>query len=147
MKILLDTNILVYAYNQASPHQKVASSIIEKAMEGEIHACIAQQVLFEFFAVITNAKRVEFPLPPDKAAELCLDLLECDEIEKIAASELVPIEVFKIAKSKRLSGSNIFDCILAVSAKANKVDVIYTENVRDFNKYGFIKVQNPFVEL
>ena len=76
-----------------------------------------------------------------------MDLWECDEIEKIAASELVPIEVFNIAKSKRLSGSNIFDCILAVSAKANKVDVIYTENVKDFNKYGFIKVQNPFIEL
>ena len=90
MKILLDTNILVHAYNQTSPRQKVASSIIEKAMAGEIQACIAPQVLFEFFAVITNAKRVESPLPPDKVAELCLDLWECDEIGKIAASELVP---------------------------------------------------------
>jgi len=147
MKILLDTNILVHAYNQASPHQKVASSIMERAMAGEIQACIAQQVLFEFFAVITNAKRVELPLPPDKAAKLCLDLWECDEIMKIAASELVPREVFNLIKSKRLSGSSIFDCILAVSAKVNKIDVIYTENVRDFNKYGFIKVQNPFIEL
>ena len=147
MKILLDTNILVHAYNQASPRQKVASSIIERAMAGEIQACIAQQVLFEFFAVITNAKRVELPLPPDKAAELCLDLWECDEIEKIAPSELVPKEVFNLVKSKRLSGSSIFDCILAVYAKVNKIDVIYTENVKDFNKYGFIKVQNPFIEL
>jgi predicted nucleic acid-binding protein len=147
MKILLDTNILVHAYNQASPHQKVASSIIERAMAGETQAYIAPQVLFEFFAVITNAKRVELPLPQDKAAELCLDLWECDEIEKIAASELVPREVFNLVKSKRLSGSSIFDCILAVSAKINKIDVIYTENVRDFNKYEFIKVQNPFIEL
>ncbi len=147
MRILLDTNILVHAYNKASPHQKVASSILEKAIAGEIEACIAQQVLFEFFAVITNAKRVESPLPPDKAAELCLDLWECDEIGKIAASELVPREVFSIVKSKRLSGSSVFDCILAVSAKVNKIDVIYTENVRDFKTYEFIKVQNPFVDL
>jgi predicted nucleic acid-binding protein len=147
MKILLDTNILVHAYNQASPCQKVASHIIERAIEGKIHACITQQVLFEFFAVITSAKRVELPLSPDKAAELCLDLWECDEIEKIDASELVPREVFNLVKSKRLSGSNIFDCILAVYAKVNKIDVIYTENVKDFNKYGFFKVQNPFIEL
>ena len=147
MKILLDTNILVHAYNQASPHQKVASSIIKRAMAGEIQACVAQQVLFEFFAVITNAKRVEFPLPPDKAAELCLDLWECNEIKKIPVSELVPREVFNLVKSKRLSDSSIFDCILAVSAKVNKIDVIYTENVRDFNKYEFIRVQNPFIEL
>ena len=147
MRILLDTNILVHAYNKASPNQKVASSIIERAMAGEIEACIAQQVLFEFFAVITNAKRVESPMPLDIAAELCVDLWECDEIGKIAASESAPREVFRLVKSKRLSGSTVFDCILAVSAKANKIDVIYTENVRDFNKYGFIKVQNPFIEL
>ena len=147
MRILLDTNILVHAYNEASPHQKVASSIMKSAMAGEIETCIAQQVLFEFFAVITNAKRVESPLPPDKAAELCLDLWECDEIGKIAASELVPREVFSLVESKRLSGSSVFDCILAVSAKINKIDIIYTENVRDFNKYGFIKVQNPFIEF
>jgi predicted nucleic acid-binding protein len=82
MKILLDTNILVHAYNQASPHKKVASSIIKRAMAGAIQACIAQQVLFQFFAVITNAKRVEFPLPPDKAAELCLDLWEVTKSRK-----------------------------------------------------------------
>ena len=147
MKILLDTNILVHAYNETSPYRKIASNILEKAMAGEIEACIDQQVLFEFFAVITNPKRVESPLPPDIAADLCLDLWECDEIVKIAVSELVPREVFSLVKSKRLSGSSVFDCILAVSAKVNKIDVIYTENVRDFNKYGFIKVQNPFIEL
>jgi hypothetical protein len=70
-----------------------------------------------------------------------------NEIEKIPVSELVPREVFNLVKSKRLSGSSTFDCILAVSAKENNIDVIYTENVRDFNKYGFIKVQNPFIEL
>jgi uncharacterized protein len=147
MRILLDTNILVHAYNKASPHQKVASSIIERAMAGEINACIAQQVLFEFFAVITNAKRVESPLTTDIAAELCIDLWECDEIGKIAASESVPKAVFSLVKSKRLSGPAVFDCILAVSAKTSKIDVIYTENVRDFNKYGFIKVENPFIDL
>jgi predicted nucleic acid-binding protein len=56
-------------------------------------------------------------------------------------------EVFSLVESKRLSGSSVFDCILAVSAKINKIDIIYTENVRDFNKYGFIKVQNPFIEF
>ena len=32
MKILLDTNILVHAYNKSSPHQNEASKIIKKAM-------------------------------------------------------------------------------------------------------------------
>jgi predicted nucleic acid-binding protein len=58
MKILLDTNILVHAYNKSSPHQSKAGGIIRRAMRGEIEACLTAQVLFEFFAVVTNAKRV-----------------------------------------------------------------------------------------
>ena len=144
MRILLDTNILVHAYNEASSQQKAASNIVEKAMNGELEACIAQQVLFEFFAVITNPKRVESPMPLDKAANLCSDLWECSEIEKIAVTESVPKEVFNLVKSRNLSGRRVFDCVLAVCAKVNKVDVVYTENVKDFKEYEFLKAINPF---
>jgi len=39
-------------------------------MAGEIETYIAQQIIFELFVIITNAKRVESPLPLDIAAEL-----------------------------------------------------------------------------
>jgi predicted nucleic acid-binding protein len=58
MKTLLDTNILVHAYNKSSPHQKKASEIIRKAMQGEIEACLSPQVLYEFFAVVTSANEL-----------------------------------------------------------------------------------------
>ncbi len=59
MKILLDTNILVHAYNKSSPNQIEAAGIIRKAMQGEIEACLTPQVLYELFAVVTDPKRVE----------------------------------------------------------------------------------------
>ena len=49
MRILLDTNIFVHAYNKSSPHQKDASGVIKKAMHGEIEVYLAPQVLYEFF--------------------------------------------------------------------------------------------------
>lgn len=82
MKILLDTNILVHAYNKSSPHQLEAANVIKKAMLGETEACLTPQVLYEFFAVATNPKRVEKPLSTREAADLCIDLWECNEIEK-----------------------------------------------------------------
>ena len=51
MKILLDTNILVHAYNKSSPKQKQASKIIRQAIHGEIEAYLTAQVIYEFFAV------------------------------------------------------------------------------------------------
>ena len=144
MKILLDTNILVHAYNKSSPNQKQASKIIKQAIKGEIEACLTAQVLYEFFAVVTNPKRVECPMNIDEAANLCIELWECREIEKVASTQVTPSEVFKLAKELKLARGKIFDCIIAVTAKENQIDTIFTENVDDFEKYGFIKVLNPF---
>ena len=143
MKILLDTNILVHAYNKSSPHQQAASNIIKKAMKGEIEACLTPQVLYEFFAVVTSSKRVEHPISSCEAADLCIDLWECNEIEKLNPSGVAPIEVFRNTKELKLSKAEIFDCILAVTCKENYVKTIYTENIADFKRYTFIKAVNP----
>jgi predicted nucleic acid-binding protein len=145
MKILLDTNILVHAYNKASPHQKKASSIIRKAVQGEIEAYLAPQILYEFFAIVTNPRRVEQPMPLDEASDLCMDLWECREIEKVNPTHLAPKEVFKLAKELNLSKGRVFDCVLAITAKENKLEAIYTENVDDFKNYGFIKALNQLI--
>jgi predicted nucleic acid-binding protein len=102
-------------------------------------------VLYEFFAVVTSAKRVEHPISSTEAANLCIDLWECNEIEKLNPSGIAPIEVFKFVKELNLSKAEIFDCVLAVTAKENDVEGIFTENVEDFKHYKFVKAINPFV--
>jgi predicted nucleic acid-binding protein len=144
MKILLDTNILVHAYNKSSPNQKEAADIVRKAMQGEIEACLTPQILYELFAVVTNPKRVEKPLSNKEAVDLCIDLWECNEIEKLNPSGVAPAEVFKLTKILKLSRAKIFDCALAVVAKENSIETIYTENTEDFKGYSFVKTINPF---
>jgi predicted nucleic acid-binding protein len=146
MKILFDTNILVHAYNKSSPYQNIASNVIKKAMRGEIEAYLTPQVLYEFFAIATNPKRVEHPMLLDEAADLCIDLWECREIKKANPTPLAPRQVFKLAKQLNLSRGGVFDCALAVTARENKIGVIYTENVDDFKNYGFIKTLNPLIQ-
>jgi hypothetical protein len=93
-----------------------ASKILKKAMQGEIQVCLSPQVLYEFFAVVTSAKRVEHPLSSTEAANLCLDLWECNEIEKLNPSGIAPFEVFKFVEELNISKAEIFDCVLAVTA-------------------------------
>jgi len=145
MKILLDTNILVHSHNKASLYQKRASDVVRKAMRGEIEAYIAPQILYEFFAVVTNPKRVEYPLSSVEAGSICLDLWECREIEKLNPTMMAPKTVFKLAQELKLSKGEIFDCVLAITARENDVEVIYTENVDDFKAYSFLKASNPLV--
>jgi predicted nucleic acid-binding protein len=143
MKILLDSNILVYAYDKLSTNHEQAKRIMDKAFDAEIDACISPQVLYEFFAVVTNPKKATSPMTSDDAAELCLDLWECSEIEKVNPTASVTSKVFGFAKEKKISSLKIFDYILALTAIENKIDAIYTENVRDFKDIDLIKVINP----
>jgi len=82
-------------------------------------------------------------MPVDEATDLCLDLWECSEIEKVNPTNLVPREVFNLAKELKPSKGKIFDCVLAITAKECKLEAIYTENVDDFKNYGFIKARTP----
>jgi predicted nucleic acid-binding protein len=145
MKILLDTNILVHACNRASQYHGKAADVVRKALRGEIEACITPQILYEFFAVVTNPRRVEHPLSADEAADICLDLWGCREIEKVNPTATMPMKVFKLIKQLNLSGGKVFDCVLAVTAKENGVEKIYTENVEDFGFYGFLQASNPLI--
>jgi len=58
---------------------------------------------------------------------------------------MAPKEVFELIKKLNLSKGRIFDCLLAITAKENGVEIIYTENVDDFKAYGFLKASNPLV--
>ncbi len=112
-------------------------------MTGKFDACLTAQVIYEFFAVITNPKRVESPMKLDEAVNVCKDFWECFEIEKINPTHNTVMDVMKLAKEMKVSKGKIFDCVLAVTAKDNDVQCIYTENTDDFKKYLFLNASNP----
>jgi len=113
-------------------------------MTGKLDACLTAQVIYEFFAVITNPKRVESPMKLREAVNVCLDFWECREIEKINPTSNAVMDVLRLANEMKVTNGKIFDCAMAVTAKDNKVECIYTENVDDFKKYSFLNVVNPF---
>ena len=113
-------------------------------MTGKMEACLTAQVIYEFFAVITNPNRVEAPMTAEKAAEVCMDFWECRAIEKISPTPNATIDVLKTTTQMKLAKGKIFDCVMAITARDNKVECICTENVADFKRYRFLKATNPF---
>ncbi|MBD3207745.1 hypothetical protein GF319_15555 [Candidatus Bathyarchaeota archaeon] len=75
-----------------------------------------------------------------------MDLLESKELQKLGTPLLGAREILELAKKHSIKGGNIFDCVLAVNARDNEIDVIYTRNVRDFNPYLFLRAVNPLKE-
>ena len=143
MRTLLDTNILVHAYNSESPVHRAAREVLRDALTGNLEAVITPQVLYEFYAVSTDPRRVSSPLEPQVAAAICRDLALSPEMEKIHTSEASTEEALSLAEAHGLRGPDVFDCVLAATAKQGGVRRIYTENVADFARFGFLEAVNP----
>jgi predicted nucleic acid-binding protein len=71
-RALVDTNVLVYsAYPSAVQHTD-SRALVESAKDPAAGLCVFPQILAEFFAVVTNPKRVT----PPKTAEEGLQAIE-----------------------------------------------------------------------
>jgi predicted nucleic acid-binding protein len=140
-KILIDTMILCYAHDRLSPHNPKASLIMKAAINGNINAHLACQNLAEFYSVITG-RRVERPIAPAQAARLSRLYQECVDIKILLPTEEAYKEAMNTAEERQATGGDIFDCILAHTARG-KVDTIWTDNTKHFTAYSFLKAENP----
>ena len=55
---LIDTNVLIYSYDETQDLHSSSYTFLENAFFGFISASIAHQNILEFLAVVTNPKRV-----------------------------------------------------------------------------------------
>jgi len=140
---LLDTNILVYAADKKSPFHESATALRERGLAGEIPLSICPQVLNEFFAIVTDPKRVINPRTQEEA------LLE---VEKYFRSQSIPTihakpdtfeRALDILKKYEVTRQEIFDVQLIATMLTNGVTRIYTYNRDDFIKFKEIEVLNP----
>ncbi len=141
--LLLDTNILIYAHDELSPKNKSAKDLVEKALNGEIEASISHQNLLEFAAAITQPKKVSWVLSIDKALE-DMDQYLASNIKIIVPNQGTILIAKDFLKSLKLKGRKVFDVYLAATMLSNGINVIYTDNDKDFEIFKEIRAINPF---
>ncbi len=134
--MLIDSNILIYALNQASPQQKAA----QKFLQSQKQLLLAQQNIFETLRILTH-KKFPDPFPPDKA------IAALNAIAKYATILHPTFETHEISleliRKYCISGAEVFDAYLVATALSNGVRKIATDNVRHLGKYEEIEVVNP----
>jgi predicted nucleic acid-binding protein len=140
---LIDTNILVYAYNEDVEFHEEALKILENALNKNINAAIADKSLFEFFAIITDKKRVESPITVDEAIEI-IDFLVDSNIKIIYSSPFSFLKTLELTKKYQMKKQDIFDINLVALMIQNKIDTIITADDKHFKDVKEIKVFNPF---
>jgi len=134
VRVFFDTNVLVYAAvgtGKDEPKRKRALELIESEDFGT-----SAQVLQEFF--VTVVKKASRPLSAAQALEWIEEwtVFPCQTIDH----QLVRIA---IEKSERFAIS-YWDAAILVAAEALGTDTVYSEDLNDGQRYGQVRVVNPF---
>jgi len=140
---LLDSNILIYADQELSPFHIQAKALRDKGVRGEIPLCVCPQVLLEFFAVVTNPRRVTNPLSPSEAMEEVKKYLRAKNILKIYPREDIIERIADLSQKHRITGSRIFDLKLVATMLSNGIRRLYTYNQDHFRDFEEIEVVVP----
>jgi predicted nucleic acid-binding protein len=135
--ILLDTNVLVYAFDiRQSSLQEKAKAIILKAEETAT-GCISVQCLGEFFRVVT----AKMQLPADEMFK---------QVEYWQSAfpvfSLTPQIVLEAARGVRDYQLSYYDAQIWASARLNQIPVIFSEDFQDGQALEGIRFINPFAD-
>lgn len=140
---MLDTNVLIYAYYEDAPQYPAAFPLLHRAQEAGASLCLSRQVLAEFYAVITNPRRVSAPFTIDEA------LAEIEKLRALPGLTLLPIPLdvvdrwVALLREHPVAGRQVFDAQLVATMLGNSVTRLYTFNRTDFEHYPGIEVLTP----
>ncbi|MBI4918697.1 PIN domain-containing protein [archaeon] len=137
---LLDTNILVYAYDNTEDRKnEIALEIIEDCFgRGGMFALCLQNIC-EFLCVVT--KKMQNKMSPEEAEFLVKDITDFKNFKKIHYKIKTTL---KAAHLTQKYGLHYWDALIAATMIENEIYDIYTENTKDFSKIPGINAVNPF---
>jgi predicted nucleic acid-binding protein len=136
---LIDTNILVYAYDKSEGKKyEMCKRLIDECWKLREKYSISTQNLSEFYVVIT--KKIESPVPMETAKGIIADIIEFQNwivVDFDARTILSAIDI------NMGYGIHYWDALIAATMRENNIFCIYTEN-GVFESIPWFKVINPF---
>lgn len=136
--MLVDSNILIYAINAASPKHNKAQSFLKENL-GSLE--ISHQNVLETIRVLTHQK---FSKPMNLNMALTAIYAIAKSCRIISPTQATYYLTLELISKYKLAGNRIFDAYLAATTLSNGIDTIATDNVKDFKKLTEITVLNPF---
>jgi hypothetical protein len=142
-RVAVDANILVYAVYRDTPQHAASRAWLERAARGEVEICVTSQVLAEFFAIVTNPKRVSDPRTPHDAVAAIEAVLALPGATILPVPPQVTSRWLGMLRHHPVCGGAVFDLQLVATLAANGVDRICTFNRADFEGFPGLEIVTP----
>lgn len=136
-KYFLDTNILVYTFDNAAPAKKKKASALMSTALAKNNGVISYQVVQEFLNVATQ--KFSTPFSYHEAA-LYLDQVLMPLCELHSSIELYQTAL-DIKKQFRYS---FYDALIITSALKSHCNTLYSEDLHDGQVIKGLTIKNPF---
>jgi predicted nucleic acid-binding protein len=135
--VLIDTNILVYAFDPRDIERQEQAFLILSHLEDRALGCLSVQCLSEFLSVVLSKKILDINEAIQKVAEWPL---------VFPVFDLTPQIVLEAARGLREYQLSYYDAQIWACARLNQVPMIFSEDFQNGQILEGVRFVNPFSE-
>lgn len=134
--IFLDTNILVYAYDndEKVKHQR-AKDILLDCWDRQVGA-LSTQVLQEFYVTVTAKLPKKLPIQEARAI--------VEEFLSWSVQQIAPQDIIAASELQGRYRYSFWDSLIITSAHKSGADTLYSEDLQDGQQIDGLSIVNPF---
>lgn len=134
MRCFVDTNVLVYADDDAAPEKQARARALLSDLFVSGNGVLSLQVLREYFVVATRKLGIDAEAARRRVEIYSrLDVVASDLDDLLAAIDL-----------HRLHGLSLWDALVVQSALAGRCGVLFSEDLQHSRRFGSLRIEDPF---
>jgi toxin-antitoxin system PIN domain toxin len=139
--ILVDANLLLYAYHSGAVQHPAAKRWFESALAGADPVGLSWSTILAFLRIGTNPRVFERPYSIEDAAEIASSWLAHPAVAVVRPGERYWEILRELLLEARVEAALVTDAALAALAIEHGATLCSTD--RDFRRFRKLKLQNP----
>ncbi len=139
--ILIDANLLLYAYDASSPRHEKARQWFEGVMSDEPDVRFGLMTLLAFVRLATDQRVFDRPLETARAIDIVESWLARTNVSVAQPSERHWAALAALSTSAKVRGSLVMDAHLATLAIEHGASLATTD--RDFTRFPSLRFADP----
>jgi predicted nucleic acid-binding protein len=136
-EILVDTNVLVYAYDRAEPRKQKRALETMRRLVASGRGKLSAQVLGEFFRAVTQ--KIKPPMSPGDAYGQIVAF-----IRALPVVPITPLIVLEAARGVRDHRLAYWDAQIWATARLNQIPLVLSEDFKDGSALEGVRFADPF---
>ena len=139
--ILLDANILLYAYDLTSPRHEASRTWLERTLGEEADVRLGVSTALAFIRIVTDPRVFERPMDPGRAIGIVATILARPNVSLATPGDRHWALLADVAASGQARGPMLMDAHLAALALEHGASLATSD--RDFRRFAGLRTIDP----